>query len=95
MRIDLEETESRGRYVLRDDDGAQAAEMTFSKAGASLLIIDHTEVSDAWRGRGAGADLVARAVEDARASGRRIVPLCPFARSQFGRHPEWSDVLSR
>jgi predicted GNAT family acetyltransferase len=95
MRIEREDTATKGRYVMRDEDGTEAAVMTFSKAGASLLIIDHTEVSDAWRGRGAGADLVARAVEDARASGHRILPLCPFARSQFGRHPEWGDDLSR
>jgi hypothetical protein len=49
MRIDLDETETKGRYELCDDDGTQAAEMTFSKAGASLLIIDHTEVSDGLR----------------------------------------------
>jgi predicted GNAT family acetyltransferase len=69
--------------------------MTFSKAGASLIIIDHTEVSDASRGRNVGGELVARAVADARASGRKILPLCPFARSQFRKHPEWSDVLSK
>lgn len=95
MRIDLQETETRGRYVMVADDGGQAAEMTFSKAGASLIIIDQTEVSDAHRGSGAGARLVTRAVDDARASGRTILPLCPFARSQFDRHPEWRDVLSR
>lgn len=77
-----------------DDDGAEAARMTYSRLGASQLIIDHTEVSDAHRGSGLGADLVARAVEDARAAGRRIVPLCPFARSQFDRNPDWRDVLA-
>lgn len=94
MRIDLEETETKGRYVMVDDDGTEAARMTFSRVGNTQLIIDHTEVSDAYRGRGAGADLVERAVEDSRASGRRVIPLCPFARSQFDRHPEWRDVLS-
>ena len=94
MRIRLEEAESKGRYVMLDDDGSEAGRMTFSRLGKSQLIIDHTEVSGAYRGRGVGADLVERVVEDARASGRRIVPLCPFARSQFDRHPEWRDVLS-
>ena len=35
---------------------------------------------------------VTRAVEDARAAGRSIVPLCPYALSQFKRHPDWHDV---
>ena len=93
MRIELEDGESKGRYVIVDDDGTEAAWLTFSRLGASQLTIDHTEVSGAYRGSGAGADLVARAVDDARTSERRIVPLCPFARSQFDRHPEWHDVL--
>ncbi|WP_111430098.1 GNAT family N-acetyltransferase [Rhodobacteraceae bacterium DSL-40] len=87
----LEEGESKGRYVYRND-GAEA-EMTFSKAGAALLIIDHTGVPDVFRGQGVGAALVLRGVEDARKAGKRILPLCPFAAAQFRRHPEWADVL--
>ncbi len=68
--------------------------MTFSKAGASLLIIDHTEVPDAFRGEGVGQALVTRAVADARAAGKKILPLCPFAAAQFRRHPDWADVLN-
>jgi hypothetical protein len=90
--IQLEETGSKGRYFLRGPGGAEA-EMTFSKAGEHLMIIDHTEVPDAFRGKGAGLRLVTRAVEEARASGKKIIPLCPFANAQFKRHPEWADVL--
>jgi predicted GNAT family acetyltransferase len=87
----LEDHGSKGRYVYRAGDAE--AEMTFSRAGEHLLIIDHTGVPDAFRGQGIGLRLVARAVEDARAAGRKIIPLCPFAAAQFRRHPEWSDVL--
>jgi predicted GNAT family acetyltransferase len=38
---------------------------------------------------------VTRAVEDARAAGKLIIPLCPFAAAQFKRHPEWADVLKK
>ncbi len=89
--IEREEGPSKGRYVLRLD-GAEA-EMTYSRAGESTLIIDHTSVPDALRGRSVGQALVRRAVEDARAEGRTIVPLCPFAKAQITRHPEWQDVL--
>jgi len=89
--IELEETESKGRYVYRTGD--QVAEMTFSKAGAALIIIDHTEVPRVFRGKGVGQALVARGVADARAAGKKIMPLCQFAASQFRRHPEWADVL--
>jgi predicted GNAT family acetyltransferase len=87
----LEENDAKGRYVYRAN-GAEA-EMTFSKAGEHLVIIDHTEVPDAFRGQGIGLRLVTRAVEDARAAGKKVIPLCPFANAQFRRHPEWADVL--
>ena len=90
--IELEDRGSKGRYVLRGADGAEA-EMTFTKVGEHMIIIDHTEVPDAFRGQGAGLRLVTRAVEDARAAGKKIIPLCPFANAQFRRHPEWADVL--
>lgn len=91
--IEREEiSQSKGRYVLRDESGAEA-EMTYSRAGASQLIIDHTGVPDAFRGQGIGLKLVERAVADARAEGKTILPLCPFAAAQFARHPEWADVL--
>jgi predicted GNAT family acetyltransferase len=89
--VSREDGESKGRYVYRL--GADAAEMTYSKAGAKLLIIDHTEVPPAFRGQGVGPALVARGVADARAEGKRILPLCTFAAAQFRRHPEWADVL--
>ena len=89
--ITREETASGGRYVLTHD-GAEA-EMTFSKAGATRIIIDHTGVPDALRGTGAGQALVQRAVEDAREAGVKIIPLCPFAKAQIDKHPEWQDVL--
>lgn len=91
LRIEREEGESKGLYVVRVDGAV--AQMTYSRAGETMIIIDHTEVPDAMRGRSVGQALVRRAVEDARAEGRSIVPLCPFAKAQFSRHPEWHDVL--
>ena len=92
--IEASETDHRGRYVARVGGGAQHAEMTFSRANPHLIIIDHTEVPDALRGRGIGEALVRRAVADARASDTKIVALCPFAASVFRRHAELRDVLS-
>jgi uncharacterized protein len=47
------------------------------------------------RGRSVGQTLVRRAVEDARAEGRSIVPLFAFAKAHCARHPDWHDVLQR
>lgn len=85
---------SKGRITAKIGIGP-VAEMTYSAAGARLIIIDHTEVPDVYRGQGVGLAMVEHAVEMARESGRMILPLCPFAAAQFRRHPEWGDVLNR
>lgn len=90
--IELEDNGSKGRYFLRAPTGEEA-EMTFTRIGEHQIIIDHTEVPEIFRGQGAGVRLVTRAVEDARAAGKKIIPLCPFAAAQFRRHQEWADVL--
>jgi predicted GNAT family acetyltransferase len=83
---------SGGRWVVVVD--GNEAEMTYSRASASMIIIDHTGVPDALRGRGVGQALVLRAVEDARREGFKILPLCTFAKAQFDRHADWRDVLA-
>ena len=45
-------------------------------------------------GRGVGLALVERGVLDARAAGIKIIPLCPYAKAQIEKHPEWQDVLA-
>jgi uncharacterized protein len=81
----------RGAFVWIEN-GERLAEMTYTVAG-SRVIIDHTDVDDRLRGKGAGKQLVQAAVEWARADGRHLMPLCPFARSVFDKTPEYSDVL--
>lgn len=93
LPIEREENESKGRYWVRLD-GAEA-ELTYSRAGHRMIIIDHTSVPDAMRGKSVGKLLVGRAVADARVEGRSIIPLCPFARSVIERTPEWQDVLKK
>jgi predicted GNAT family acetyltransferase len=92
-KVEREDGASKGRYRLIID-GVEA-EMTYSRAGKGLIIIDHTEVPAAMRGRKVGERLVRQAVEDARRDGVAVMPLCPFAKAQIARHPEWQDVLRR
>jgi predicted GNAT family acetyltransferase len=91
--VEREDGPTKGRYRLVVD-GVEA-EMTYSRAGEGLIIIDHTDVPAALRGRKVGERLVRQAIEDARRDGVAIMPLCPFAKAQIDRHPEWQDVLRR
>jgi len=92
-KVERDDGPTKGRYWMVVD-GIEA-ELTYSRAGEGLIIIDHTGVPAALRGRGVGERLVRQAVEDARRDGVAILPLCPFAKAQIDRHPEWQDVLQR
>ena len=91
--------------VVREDDASKGrysvvvegfeAEMTYRHAGERVIIINHTFVPDELRGRRIGVNMVRQAVEDARREGMSIIPLCPFAKAQINRHPEWQDILMR
>jgi predicted GNAT family acetyltransferase len=93
MNVERIELGSKGAFLIKENN-QRLAEMTYSKAGENLIIIDHTEVSDALRGKGAGKKLVDEAVDYARKNGIKIIPLCPFAKSVFDRSPEYNDVLN-
>jgi predicted GNAT family acetyltransferase len=92
LEIKFQQTGAKGSFYV-EEDNKRLAEMTFSRAGDSILIIDHTEVSDVLRGKNVGKQLVAAAVDYARKNNIKILPLCPFAKSVFERVKEYGDVL--
>ena len=83
-----------GRYSYAFPDGSEA-EMIYAERRPGVVVITHTETPPQHRGQGVAASLVARAVADFRAAGRKVVPACWFARQQFQEHPDWDDMLFR
>lgn len=92
MEIVSTETTSKGRYSTEID--GHTAEITYSRTSPRLIIVDHTDVPDALRGKGVGQALALHVVEEARKGGWKILPLCPFFKAQSLRHREWADVIS-
>jgi predicted GNAT family acetyltransferase len=92
--ISREDQPTRGRYVARVDGIDAEAQLTYSRSSPQLIIADHTEVPDVFRGQGIGRLLAARMVEDARAAGVKIFALCPFVNAERRKHPEWADVFA-
>jgi predicted GNAT family acetyltransferase len=75
-------------------DGRRVGELAYTLAGPNLMVIDHTEVGPELRGRAAGQRLVEATVRYARSSGRRLLPLCPFARALLDRSGQMQDVVA-
>lgn len=91
--IRIEEHNGQGRYILPLDGGA-TAELTFRRAAPDQMLITYTSVPRSHEGQGLGRVLVEKAVEDARANGVKITPLCGYVAAQFRRTPAWHDVLA-
>lgn len=90
---EIKHTEGDSGGVFHTTIDGHKAEMTYSKAGTTVMIIDHTGVPEALGGQGVGLKLVEAGIALARERGLKIMPLCPFAKAQFEKHPEWKDVL--
>jgi predicted GNAT family acetyltransferase len=86
--------EQGGRYVARIEGVAGEAELVFTTRGPGIVSADHTFAPDSMRGTGIAAALVERLIADARAEGFKIIPLCPYVRVQYRKHPEWRDVMT-
>lgn len=92
MEIKQKESDGKGEFYV-EENGEILAKMTYVWSGADRIIIDHTEVSDKLRGKGAGKQMVASAVKFAEEKQIKIIPLCPFARSVFNKVKEYQHVL--
>jgi predicted GNAT family acetyltransferase len=90
----LKFVEEPDRFVLLDDEGREAGEITWALA-EDVMIVDHTFVDDKYRGKGYAVDLVRHVVDKARRDDEKVLPLCPFARKEFQEKPEYQDVLRK
>jgi len=79
-------------FVLRVD-GDRLGGLDYTLPEAGVMRIEYVEVSPELRGSGLGQRLVAAAVDWARESNRKIVPICGYARSVISRDPEMSQLL--
>lgn len=57
-----------------------------------VVVFTHTIVPAALQGMGVGSRLIAGALAQVRASGRRVRPLCSFVARYMAQHPEWNDL---
>ena len=93
MDVKQKNTDAKGWFYI-EHEGKEIAAMHYVWAGTDKMIIDHTEVNEAYEGRGLGKQLVHAAVEYARTNAVKIIPLCPFAKGVFDRVEAYRDVLA-
>lgn len=93
MAVEIVDAPERCRYELRvDGELVGVADYTDRE---DLRIIPHVEVEPAHGGRGMATRLTAWALDDIRARGKTVAPLCPFVASYVHQHPEYADLVAR
>ncbi|KAK1176898.1 GNAT family N-acetyltransferase [Streptomyces sp. NBS 14/10] len=86
----VERADADRRYEILVD-GRRAGLTAYRDLGVQRVFF-HTEVDEAFAGQGLGPHLVQQALADVRASGMRIVPVCPYVAKFLKRHDEFADI---
>jgi uncharacterized protein len=84
----------RERFEARDEADELVGVLTYQLTGP-IIAYTHTRVEPQFEGSGAGSDLARAAMDDARAKGRTVVPICPFLSGWLEKHPEYDNLVAR
>ena len=83
-------TAEDGRFTIAVD-GQRVGLAEFEDRGGRR-VFTHTEVDEAFEGRGLATILVAEALHATRDAGLRIVPQCRLVANYIDKHGEFADV---
>jgi len=79
----------RRRYEMLVGDAV--AFIDYRREG-NIVALTHAEVPAALNGRGIGSALVRGTLEQIKAAGEQVRPLCSFVVAYMERHPEYEAV---
>lgn len=73
-------------------DGQLAGYCEYNLLGDAIMFA-HTEVLPAYEGHGVGSALARHALDDARANGRHVIPVCQFIAAYIRKHRDYADLV--
>jgi uncharacterized protein len=92
METTVRDVPEESRYEIRDGDRVLGL-AAYERRG-DATVFTHTEVDPDVGEDGLGSSLVRAALDDVRAKGGSVVPLCPFVRGWIERHPDYADLVA-
>ena len=92
MQTLVQDNPARRRFEILVDGGLGGFATYQVRDGA--LVLTHTEVDPAHRGRGVGNELARGALDQIRERGERVVPQCPFIARFVEDNPEYADLVA-
>ena len=82
----------RRRYAARRGDEVLGF-VTYRREPGRITFL-HAETDASLRRQGIASQLAAGALDDARAQGLAVVPLCPFIVDFIDGHPDYQDLVT-
>lgn len=79
--------------IFYEQDGIVLGEVTFPDFGENVVNINHTFVDEVLRGQGVAGELMQRAADEIRRTGRKAIPTCSYAKKWFSQHEDYVDIL--
>ena len=92
VTIELADVPQAHRYEARRD-GEMVGFIDY-KARSDMLVLLHTEVPPQFEGQGIGSALIRGVLDEVRARGGTIAPVCPFVAAYIRKHPDYLDTVS-
>lgn len=92
MEITVRDNPGAARYELTAD-GEPAGFVTYRLSPGAIALL-HAEVDPARERRGLGSRLVRGALDDARARGLTVRPVCPFVAWFIETHQAYQDLVA-
>ncbi|MFT4202026.1 GNAT family N-acetyltransferase [Gordonia sp. (in: high G+C Gram-positive bacteria)] len=93
LRVDHQPARERYEAFLDDNGSEQSVGYVDYMSEPDTLLLTHTVVHEQFGGRGIAGQLVKYVLDDARAQGKQIVPVCSYIQSYVGKHPEYADLV--
>jgi uncharacterized protein len=87
---DVIDNTAEHQFEIRLDGQTAFAEYRLAKG---VIILPHTEVPEAFEGKGVASRLARFAMQYARDHGLKIIPVCPFMAAYMAKHPETHDLV--
>ena len=84
---------SAQHYEIRVGDELAGFTVAEPTDDPEVILFPHTEVADAFEGRGLASELVQGALDDIRERGLRIKVTCPYILAWLPKHPEYQDLV--
>jgi predicted GNAT family acetyltransferase len=89
----VQRVQEKNRYEIRID--GQPVGFAAYRDKGDQRVFYHTEIDEAFGGRGLSTVLVTQALTEAREAGKRIVPVCPFVAAYLKKHDGFADITDR